>query len=317
MEEIFTLQNEKAHKLIGIAHIPEDTNSLGKKIGINLLNPGVKYRVAPNRLNVKLARHLCEKGYYVFRFDPFGIGDSEGDLSEDVPLQDIFESIQTGSFVDDTVTANKFLAQKYQIDEFIMIGNCGGAISALFTANIDSLVQRICLIDVPINLRTAKMTFADKISQDGGKADWYMEEYIKKIFSIKAWYRFLSFKTEYKALWKIIGIKFKKYFNKGNHGLPSNIKTLCEESNLNIHFFENIDIYLNNNKNALFILAENDPGTEIFGQYFENGYLKIKYPNGLENLKIKTIKNANHVYSLIESQKELINEIDEWLKHSL
>ena len=56
---IIFFKNRNGAKLSGIVHIPEQTLFRGKRIGINLLNPGIKYRVAPNRLNVKLARKLC------------------------------------------------------------------------------------------------------------------------------------------------------------------------------------------------------------------------------------------------------------------
>ena len=181
MEEIVTLYNKNQNKLFGIVHIPDQPLANGKKVGINLLHPGVKYRVAPNRMNVKIARKLCQKGYYVFRFDPMGIGDSEGDLPDNILLQDIFEEIQTGLFVPDTMVANDFFCERYKLDQIILMGNCGGAITSIFTANEDRRVDAICLIDMPINFRTSKMTFADKVTEGGGRADWLLFEYYKRI----------------------------------------------------------------------------------------------------------------------------------------
>ena len=89
MEEAVTFENKKGEKIFGIVHIPDLTPFGEKKVGINLLDPGIKYRVAPNRLNIKLARRLCQNGYYVLRFDPAGIGDSEGELPQNVLVPDI------------------------------------------------------------------------------------------------------------------------------------------------------------------------------------------------------------------------------------
>lgn len=316
MEEIVTLYNKKHNKLFGIVHIPEKPLPNGKKIGVNLLHPGVKYRVAPNRMNVKIARKLCQKGYYVFRFDPIGIGDSEGDLPENILLQDIFEEIQKGLFVSDTIDANDFFCEKYGLDQIILMGNCGGAITSIFTANEDSRVDAICLIDVPINFRTSKMTFADKVTEGGERADWLLFEYFKRIFNPKAWHRFFTFKTEYRALWKLLVMKIKNCFSSNKKGnLPDNIQRLCYKSFLNKYLFECIENYIQTNKKILFVVADNDPGTEIFMRYFKQGYLDNKYPDWRDTdiVEVSTIKNANHAYTLTESQEDLISRICTWI----
>lgn len=316
MEEIVTLFNNKQKKLFGIVHIPDQPLINGKKIGINLLHPGVKYRVAPNRMNVKIARRLCQKGYYVFRFDSMGIGDSEGDLPDSILLQDIFEEIQKGLFVQDAIAANDFFCKNYKLDKLILMGNCGGAITSIFAANEDSRVDAICLIDVPINLRTSKMTFVDKVTEEGGRADWLLFEYFKRIVSLKAWYRFFTFKTEYRALWKLLKMKIKNLFPSNKKGkLPDNIQKLCDKFYLNKYFFEYFENFFQNKKKILFVVADNDPGTEAFMRYFKQGYLDDKYPNWRDGniVEISTINNANHAYTLIESQENLILRICDWL----
>ena len=120
MEKPVVFENKRGEKLFGIVHVPDRNLSVNKKIGINLLNPGIKYRVAPNRLNVKLARKLCQNGYYVLRFDPSGIGDSEGELQANVLVPDIWEKIQTGLFVSDTIDANSFFIKEFDIDKLVL-----------------------------------------------------------------------------------------------------------------------------------------------------------------------------------------------------
>lgn len=317
MEEPVVFENKNGKKLFGIVHIPEQNDRGDKKIGVNLLNPGIKYRVAPNRLNVKLARKLCNQGYYVFRFDPEGVGDSQAELPEDLLVQDIWEQIQAGLFVADTIASNDFFVKNYEIDELILIGNCGGAITSLLASRKDRRVNGLCLIDIPINLRTAKMSFADKIAEGGEKADLLFSRYIKKMISLKSWCRFVTLKSEYRALLKISKMKIIKTFGLlGNdHKLSKDIEWLCNEKSLNVKFFKSVEEFIRKRNPILFVLAGNDSGTEIFKKYFQDAYLKEKYKDPIyEKLfEIFVVENANHVYTLSEWQELLINKILSWV----
>jgi len=317
IEEPITFKNEKGEKLFGIVHIPEKSPLREKKIGINLLNPGIKYRVAPHRLNVKLARRLCQKGYYVLRFDPCGVGDSEGELPENCLVPDIWEKIQTGHFVNDTITANNIFINNYKLDKLFLMGSCGGAITALLTSRDYQRIDALCLIDIPINLRTGKMSFADKVAEEGDRMDWFFVEYLKRLSSLRSWYRFMTFQTNYRAAWKVLRNKFQKKFHlfQGDSQQLQNPRKLWQEQNLNMLFFESFERFIENKKRILFIIAGNDPGTEIFHHYFQYGYLRDKGGNtDSDNLiGIFLVENANHIYTLTEWQESLIEKVLSWI----
>ena len=317
MEEPITFVNSEGVKLFGIVHIPDQDQFLGKKIGINLLNPGIKYRVAPNRLNIKIARKLCENGYYVLRFDPAGVGDSEGELPDNVLVSDIWEKIQKALFVQDTMEANKYFVTKYNLDNLVLIGSCGGAITSILTSKTDDYVDGLCLIDVPVNLRTSKMTFADKVVEGSERADWLFSEYNKNLFSLKAWIRFFSFQTNFKALSKVFLMKINKYIKHFYQGKTNkkSIETLCEEKGLNKLFFESFEAFIQQHKSILFIIAENDPGTEVFKRHFRDFLLNEndghnKYDTLVD---LHEIEDANHIYTLVKWQESLIKKICGWL----
>ena len=316
MEKAITFENKNGEKLFGIVHIPDNENPGAQKVGINLLNPGIKYRVAPNRLNVKLARKLCEGGYYVLRFDPAGIGDSEGELPENISLLEIWSRIQTGLFVDDTLAANDFFIEKFAINRLVMMGSCGGAITSLLASKKDHRVGSLCLVDIPIFLGSAKMTFADIVVESGERADCLFSEYLKRLKSPKYWFRFFTFKTDFRALWKILNMKWREKvgrFGRSNR-LPPDIGELCREKNLNRLFFDCFADLVQGQKPVLFVLAENDHGTELFHTYVLNGCFKDKFesPQYGNLIEYFMVKNANHVYTLIESQESLINKILDW-----
>lgn len=62
-----------ANPLVGIITHPEIDVGLPTVI---LLNAGLIHRIGPNRVYVRLARHLAGLGFQVLRFDLSGIGDS-------------------------------------------------------------------------------------------------------------------------------------------------------------------------------------------------------------------------------------------------
>ena len=312
MEEPITFTNKSGKKLFGILHTPEATVPGRTKVGVNLLNPGIKYRVAPHRMNVKLARRLCKQGYYVLRFDPEGIGDSEGELPDGLLTADIWEQIQKGLFIQDVKAANDFFIEKCSIEHLLLIGNCGGAISALVSSQEDSRVKGLALIDVPVNLRTAQQTFADKVAPGSEKADWLFIEYLKRIFRPESWYRFLTLKTDYRALLKTIVLKSKKVL------IPSrqrnsrhDIEQRCKKYNLNPLFYQSFEHFMNEQKPILFVIAGNDKGAPLFQQHFQSIYLNNN--SRYKNVTIQGIDGANHIYTLYEWQDKLFNTIENWI----
>jgi pimeloyl-ACP methyl ester carboxylesterase len=308
MEKPITFLNKNGKKLFGIVHIPEQKFPQGKRIGINLLNPGIKYRVAPHRLNVKLARRLCNQGYYVLRFDPEGIGDSEGELPDNVLTADIWEKIQKGLFASDISAANDYFIEHYGIDNLILIGNCGGAISALLASERDERTAGLVLIDVPVNLRIASQSFAEKVVPGGVKSNWLFSEYIKRLFRFESWYRFFTLKTNYRALSKTLAMKVKSSL------LPTKTnqtrETLYKQFNLNKLFYTAFEKFEKSDKPILFALAGNDKGTEVFEKFFLSIYSSIEEK---KTIRIFKIKEANHIYTLKEWQESLISEIVWWL----
>ena len=312
MEEAITFTNKNGKKLFGILHTPETTIPGGTRIGINLLNPGIKYRVAPHRMNVKLARKLCSQGYYVLRFDPEGIGDSEGELPENLLTADIWEKIQKGLFIQDVKAANNFLIETCSIQHLLLIGNCGGAITALVSSPEDRRVRGLVLVDVPVNLRTAQQTFADKVAPGSEKADWLFIEYLKRVTRPESWYRFLTLKTDYRALVKTVLLKSKKFFLPlKQHNTKHDIEQRCEKYNLNPLFYKSFELFTKAKNPILFVIAGNDKGAPLFQQHFQSIYLNNSSRN--KNLTIQGIDGANHIYTLYEWQEKLFNTIENWI----
>lgn len=313
MEEPVTFYNKNGKRLFGVVHVPEQVPIKTKRVGVNLLNPGIKYRVAPHRLNVKIARRLCQEGFYVLRFDPEGIGDSEGELPSGQNMPEIWGSIQRGRYVDDTKLANDFFIKNYSVKKLILIGNCGGAITAALSAQKDDRVDSLILIDLPILLSGTDYSFVDKIVENREAVDFLFKEYMKRIFKASSWKNLINGKTDKKALKRVIQMKYQKLFQRS-----SNIEKISDAElsgnnpRINKLIFEAFESLIEQGKKVLFICAGGDIGTESFNIFFKERYLlpTNKYSNFVDTC---VIEKANHIYTLTKWQESLINKISEWI----
>jgi len=300
MEEPVTFKNRAGQTLFGILHIPDHHVELRPKVGINLLNPGLKNRVAPNRLNIKIARMLCERGFFVLRFDPHGIGDSEGVLPDDLALN-LWGHIQKGSFVEDTLTANNYLIKKCLIQHLILIGSCGGAITALLSSAKDKNVKKLILIDLPVIISSDKRRFKDRIISSKEAENQATLAYLNKLIAHpSSWLRFCTGKSDYSAIWTLMNRKLP--FKKKTDKAPA-----YDEINFNHEIPVALDNLLSRKVRIDFLLADNDNNTQIFMDKFQKPYLT---KGRCERFcKVHVIQFANHIYTLEESQANLMDYV--------
>lgn len=302
--ENYVYFNSDGLRLYGILHIP-DNDVIIKKTWINILNPGLKNRVSPNRLNIKIARMLCKKGFYVLRFDPKGIGDSEGDISNNSDLRaDLWGDIQKGLFVEDTLASITFLTNTINIQSVVLIGVCGGAITAILSAHRNKNINGLILVDTPIRITTSDMRLSNIIIENA-----QYKEILKNIFKKNSWsklYKLHGSDNVYSFINHIsrnILKRLMKLFIFNN-----NMQHVSER--FNYEFFHAFNILVKK-IDILFIFSENDvtfrEWNEDMGQYIKK-FQNKKY------FQIKTIKNANHVYTEEEWQSELFKNIDNWIE---
>jgi len=304
MEKIANFKFEN-QELAGIVNLPEISFPGRDKVGIILSVSALKYRVCSYRLNVKIARRLSQEGFFALRFDPLGIGDSQGNLPSALGLNHFLE-IQAGRYVKETKAAIDFFKKEYKLDQIILLGLCGGAITMLITGAKDQRVNKLILLGVPVlleNIPEVKPEFKDTITTPE-YAGQVLSTYKSKLLSPQAWLRLLTFKSEYRTLAKSVSLYFRKFFKKNNSK---------KNPRLNDLFLSSFKSLISEGKKILFINGEFDPATWEFKDEFEDRYLKnLKNPDS--TYQIHMIKKANHIFSLSECQAELLDKISTWLR---
>lgn len=185
-------RNRHGVTLNGFLHSPDDGHQRG--ICVLLLSPGIKGRVAPHRLYLKIAERLVATGFHVLRFDFHGLGDSQGQLGERV-LARMYRSIQLGRYVDDTIDAMDWLERHHGLGRFVGSGLCGGSITALLAAARDPRIVALLGLGIPTALDVGPAQSDRFLTQ--GQLEVEGRRYLRNLFRASSWRRFLTGKSGY------------------------------------------------------------------------------------------------------------------------
>lgn len=127
-----------------------------------ILNAGIIHRVGPNRIHVRLARALADKGFTTLRFDLSGIGDSDPQTERCSLVAGVIRDFRA---------AAEYLSKSRTANRFILVGLCAGADKALLVASGDPRVVGVVLID----------QYAFKTP------GYYVHHYGRRLFRIQSW----------------------------------------------------------------------------------------------------------------------------------
>src|SRR5213075_1786642 len=112
--------------------------------------------------------------------------ESEGDYPAGTHQQ-LAVWVEAGNCVDDTVRAIDVFMARAHLDRVVLIGHCGGALTAAYTAARQRVVRGALLICPP----TVAMGAVHELEREG-VAEAYLAEYLRKLSSPEAWKRLLG-----------------------------------------------------------------------------------------------------------------------------
>ncbi|MBI3805594.1 MAG: hypothetical protein HY282_17735 [Nitrospirae bacterium] len=255
-----------------------------------------------------MARLLCEVGFYVFRFDPFGIGDSDGELAAHDSVMDLWGMIQRGLFVSDTLVANDFFVRETEVEKLILIGQCGAAVTGMLVGAEDERVESLILVDAPVRLLSSNVDLSDILAETHTPSEMLVY-YLKRVLDGRSWINLFKLKSDFTGVQKIILKIIQTPFNRNpkNAGDPFTVS-----ERFNKKFLDAFCRFMDRKKEICFLFAENDFALKEFQQDMQMNFLERqnRYPS---QYKIQIIKDANHVYTEEGWQQELLQNIRSWL----
>jgi pimeloyl-ACP methyl ester carboxylesterase len=305
-EECVEFENQDSHLLRGILH--HGNQAEYKKKSLICLNTGLNDMVGWHRLQIKIARFLAGKGYNILRFDDSGIGDSEGELEEGIVV-DLFAQVETGLWAYDAVAAVDFMQANYIDHDFVLLGFCGGALTAIHAAANDDRIMGIINIGAPVTVSTTEYL--------GKKDPWTVKQNVKsykqKILKWKSVKNFITGKSDYSDVFRstvhFVRHKFAGRYNQEKIAQGGTV----DIKNLNYSFFDSFEKYAKQKKPILFYYAELDNATWGLKKYFLSKYMnkRIWKDTGSEYIEIE---KANHIFSGEDTQEIMKQDILNWLE---
>lgn len=290
-----TLKLQNGVELSGILHEPARPRN---DLGVILLSPGVKSRVAPHRLYKKMAARFAEAGCRVLRFDFHGLGDSGGSVPERT-LPDLYRAIQTGRYVADTRAAVRWMISECGVERVILAGLCGGAITAVLAAAGQRDIAGIIGLGLPVVLdgpsgdKTAQMTL--------GQLDGIRKGYVRKLLDPSSWLRLLTFRTDIGLLLRSFAAPLLRRYRRQ---LPENV---------NPHFPPAFRKLLSAGCSLLLIFSGADRlYWEFREKFYEMHKADVDSHSGL--MDVRVIEEANHILTFREWQREMLDACASWLE---
>jgi alpha/beta superfamily hydrolase len=305
--------NAAGHRLFGILHQPAINRNPG--VAIVLLSPGIKGRVAPHRLYVKMARRLCDAGFMVLRFDFYGLGDAEGELDEKL-VADVYGAVSVGRYVEDTIAAMDWLQHEHQVGKFVLSGLCGGAITGLFAGARDARVDALIGLAIPV------IQYGDNSMRyrylSAGEQGQFRRGYLRKLLDWRSWVRLLTFRSDYSVIAKVFLSPLKRMWQRK---VPATAETpaageagdAADTGNLNTYFPPAFFGMLGASRKLYLIFGATD---RLYWDFDEKFYQQRKheierFPGRFE---LHLVKEARHIFEEPEHQEDLFCSILAWVR---
>ncbi len=231
------------------------------------------YRIGPHRMFVNAARRLGALGYLCLRIDLRGRGSSSGN----------YEDICEATVQEDAQAAIDAVRRRHQPRNLVLLGQCLGASSSFWVKGIDG---RIMWSAPPL---------AHHARAEVTRLWWVLRTYARKGLDYRTYQRLLTGRVDLAAIRRIVWAAVRALVLRERllarppgsrpRGADDGGRTAC-----------------------LMVFAERDPDTELSRPIYVKVCAELGRP-----LEIHIVKHANHSFSSVEWEREVIERTEDWL----
>jgi exosortase A-associated hydrolase 1 len=273
--------------LLGILTLPNKS----AEIGVLVIVGGPQYRVGSHRQFVQLSRAIAASGFYVFRFDVRGMGDSEGEKRN-------FENISS----DIEAAKNSFRLNVPHLKRIILWGLCDGASAALLYCYEykDTQVDGLCLLNPWVR--------SDESHARNTLKFYYKNRLFKKDF----WSNLFSGNISVGVFFDIV--KHIKVYIKSNSMLSPQKNIYSKYSFQDISYQKKMLKTLSNFEGKILLfLSDTDFVAREFLDFMTRTGERKNFQNNINNLFVE-LKNTDHTFTDINSRNLVEQKTIQWIK---
>jgi pimeloyl-ACP methyl ester carboxylesterase len=300
-QQAVVFRNRSGARLFGVLDTPDGPQ---RALGVILLSPGIKMRVGPHRLYRRMADMFIAIGLPVLRFDFYGLGDSEGTLTEE-QMRDVYNHIEVGRFVGDATDAMDWMELHCGTRRFILSGLCGGAVTGLLAGSRDERVAGLLALGITPVLASRAADPGQYMTV--GQLDRMRRGYIAKLRSPKSWLRLLTLKSDYRVIWKSLtkGLRPSKP--------PAAAVAVDQQDNASPLFPPAFFRMASSKRPMLMVFGGSDRLRWEFEEKFAARH-RAKLSEVEAMYEVRVIEHANHVLSIEAWQSEMLAASMSWLR---
>ena len=273
LKECITIKNNQQKKLYGILSYPPDEKNNNTIIIFFQGGIGTKTGVG-DYLRI-IADRFTKEGFTVLRMDQRGTGDSQGELPQGISMEDLFCSIQSGLFKDDSLKIIKWTAQKFYGYRLFLFGECGGAISQVLAgAEVPDLIDGLIMMACPVLYPPLQEDTIGKNAVRAFDAKIAILSYLRKSIEPRNYIRLLLGKSDWQLIWgsvrTLFSIQLKSVLSRF---CVNNENAKPDHDRFNWIAFEAFKQLIINKKPILFLLPQLDNETFEFETEFKEKVL--------------------------------------------
>jgi alpha-beta hydrolase superfamily lysophospholipase len=257
-----------------------------RRRAVILVNAGADYHIGASGIYVALARRWARRGYMVLRMDLAGLGDSG--TRPGVKDNDIFPP----AALDDIRTAIDWLRSRHGVTDVTLGGVCSGAYHALRGAVCGLAVDRVLMVNPETFFWDDSMSIHDMQLAELVREP---KVYRDKLISASAWKKLLLGRVN-------VGYILTLCFRRVLLALESNFRNSARRLHIRLPHDLGAELEEVGKRgiSLVFVFARGEPGIEL---------LKLQGGMSLNRLgercRMHIIDGADHVFSKLESRKQL------------
>ena len=276
-------------RLIGFFSAPAERPALPDAPAMLFLNVGANHRVGPNRMYVSMGRAFASLGYYGFRFDVAGLGDSrvKAGASEN--------RLYSKDSVVDVKAAMDFLEATRGVRRFVLVGLCSGAYLAFHTAVEDPRVVG----QVLLNPQTFEWKEGDSLELSMRKSFLSTRYYARALLAPAMWKRLLRGRVDVGGVVGILRERMVAHAKSRVDGLRARLAGETEpRSDVERAFVRLSD----RGMSSLLVFSFDDGGLDMIEQHLGRN---VRSMAKRKNFHFEIVEGADHTFTPVDSQHAL------------